>query len=173
MPCLYAAIPYFSKYAGVASAGILTGMLITHSNLITPILLASPNHSIILRQFHRLQDSNKTITRLSLSSSILFLTGSYIRATKSWPITIRCWIAGFLAISVIPYNWLVMRRTERKLERLYEEEVQGGVTSLKEGEVVVKGEVRRLVDWWGLLNLGRVFGAAASFLVGIEAVRRR
>ncbi|KAK6519923.1 hypothetical protein TWF506_000217 [Arthrobotrys conoides] len=173
MPSLYA-IPYYSKYLGVATSGILTGILLTHSTTITPLLLASPSHSIILRQFHSLQtpSKKKTITRLSLSSSLFFFTASYLRVTKSWPSTIRCWIAGVLAISVIPYSWLVMKRTERKLEALYEEEVEGKVEAEKEGQVVVRGEVRGLVDWWGLVNLGRVGAAGAAFLVGIETVRR-
>ncbi|KAK6496987.1 hypothetical protein TWF481_001966 [Arthrobotrys musiformis] len=173
MPSLYA-IPYYSKYLGLATSGILAGMLLTHSTLLTPLLLASPDHSIILRQFHHyLEHSKKPITRLSLSSSLFFFAASYHRVTKSWPSTVRCWIAGALALSVIPYSWVVMRRTERKLEGFYEEEVaEGGVKSAKEGEVVIKGEVRGLVDWWGVVNLGRVFGAGAAFLVGIEALRK-
>ncbi|KAF3168210.1 hypothetical protein TWF225_010769 [Orbilia oligospora] len=172
MPSLYA-IPYYSKYLGVATSGILTGILLTHSTTLTPLLLASPDHSIILRQFHTLQTSSKkTITRLSLSSSLFFFTASYLRVTKSWPSTIRCWIAGALAISIIPYSWLIMKRTERKLETLYEEELEQKVDATKEGQVVVRGEVRALVDWWGVKNLGRVGAAAAAFLVGIETVRR-
>ncbi|RVD87114.1 uncharacterized protein DFL_005357 [Arthrobotrys flagrans] len=175
MPCLYAAIPYYSKYLGVATSGILTGILLTHSTTLIPLLLASPSHTTILRQFHTLQSSKKAITHLSLSSSLLFFTASYIRVTKSWPATIRCWIAGLLAISVIPYSWVVMRRTERKLEGFYGEEVVGkeveGMKE-KEGEVVVRGEVRGLVDWWGVVNLGRVVGAGAAFLVGVFGLRR-
>lgn len=68
-----------------------------------------------------------------------------------------------------------MRRTERKLEGFYGEEVVGkeveGMKE-KEGEVVVRGEVRGLVDWWGVVNLGRVVGAGAAFLVGVFGLRR-
>ncbi|KAK6523013.1 hypothetical protein TWF281_002436 [Arthrobotrys megalospora] len=176
MPCIYALIPYYSKYLGVATTGILTGILLTHSSLATPLLLTSPNHEIILRQFRLLQEkSGKPITHLAILSSAFYLTASYIRATKSWPTTIRCWVAGFLTLGVIPYRYLVMRRTEKKLELLYQEEVEGMDFEVKgkEGEVVVKGEVRQLVDWWGVVNLGRVFGAGAAFLVGLSTLKRR
>ncbi|KAK6344621.1 hypothetical protein TWF718_006579 [Orbilia javanica] len=165
---------YYSRYLAVATSGILTGILITHSTLLTPLLLASPSHSTILRQFHTLQSSSspssskKLITRLSLSSSLFFFAASYLRLSKSWPSAIRCWAAGCLALSVLPYSWLVMGRTVRKLEGLYEEEVEKReVEGMKEGEVVVRGEVRGLVDWWGVVNLGRVVGAGAAFLLGI------
>ncbi|KAF3935218.1 hypothetical protein ABW19_dt0201045 [Dactylella cylindrospora] len=169
-------ILFHSKVIGVTTAGILTGTLLTHSITTTPLLLSSPNHEIILKQFRHVSSASssrtsKRINALTIISSLSFITSAYLRFThpscRHIP-ALRYLISGLLVASVLPYGWLAMRRTEEKLERLYEEEVEGlGFEMRGEEEgVVVKGEVRQLVDWWGVVNLGRVVGAGIGLLVG-------
>ncbi|KAF3923807.1 hypothetical protein ABW21_db0200921 [Orbilia brochopaga] len=168
-----------SKFFGITASGLLTGTIISQSTIGTPLLLASPNHEIILRQFKVLtRQVGRPITTAALIASLSYFTSAYLRFSQlhgqHWRhafLVSRYLAAGALMLLVIPYRWLVMSRTEGKLQRLYEEEVEGLGFAMrsKEGEIVVKGEVRQLVDWWGLLNLGRAWPAAAGFILGAWA----
>ncbi|KAJ6261682.1 hypothetical protein Dda_2480 [Drechslerella dactyloides] len=166
---------HLSKFFGITASGLLTGIIISQSTIVTPLLLASPNHEIILKQFKSLSKQiGKPVSTVALLASASYLATAYLRLTHARgstvhsPHVLRYLAAGAFVLGVLPYRWLFMRRTEGKLQRLYEEEVEGLGFAMrsKQGEVVVKGEVRQLVDWWGLLNLGRVVPAALGFMLG-------
>ncbi|KAK6331220.1 hypothetical protein TWF696_003279 [Orbilia brochopaga] len=163
-----------SKFFGITASGLLTGTIISQSTVATPLLLASTNHEIILRQFKALtRQLGRPVTTAALIASLSYFATAYLRFTTHSRVrhthVLRYLAAGAAVMMVLPYRWLVMRRTEGKLHRLYEEEVEGLGFAMrsKEGEVVVKGEVRQLVDWWGLLNLGRGVPAAVGFILGV------
>ena len=74
--------------------------------------------------------------------------------------------AGLLSIGIVPYTLIFLMPTNTKLLKKTEE-----TKSLGKSEEVVEvglGEetAHKLVDWWGVLNLGRGVMLTASGLIG-------
>ncbi|KAK6542775.1 hypothetical protein TWF694_006717 [Orbilia ellipsospora] len=160
------------RVGGVITTSVLTGMLLSHSLHSTPLLLQSDNHRTILEQFRLLKvHSTRTAMDLALTTSLFFSATSIIRLRYDDIFgSLRYIFASVAVLGLLPYHYLIMGGTERRLATLYSEEVNqppgAFISRPMTREVVVKGEVRELVDRWGLLNLGRVVGVAVGLFVG-------
>lgn len=78
-----------------------------------------------------------------------------------------------LNVAVIPYTIIFMSSTNNKLLALEEREKVGNLELDKDGEarVAITSEtVHSLVDWWGMLNLGRSVLCVAGTVVGVWTV---
>ena len=74
--------------------------------------------------------------------------------------------AGVLSVGIVPYTVALMAGTNRKLLRKRDETKALGVGD-KVTEVGLGDETaHKLVDWWGVLNLGRGLMLAASGVLG-------
>ncbi|KAK0669360.1 hypothetical protein QBC41DRAFT_320101 [Cercophora samala] len=129
-----------------------TGLSLTFSTLITPLLLTSPT-PLMLQQWKKVFLTGKThMPPLSILSAI----GFFYLAAKS-PAHRNLWTtAGGLSVGVIPYTLALMMGTNNALLKREADLTARVKTS---GAVVVseseeKG-AKELVDWWGVLNLGR------------------
>jgi hypothetical protein len=75
-------------------------------------------------------------------------------------------VAGLLTVGIVPYTFAVMREVNGKLLRKVEETSAVGFKD----EVVEVGlgeeTAHKLVDKWGMLNLGRAAMLMAGSLVG-------
>lgn len=75
-------------------------------------------------------------------------------------------IAGALAIGIVPYTLVFINGTNGKLLKKVEETRGEKIT-----EVTVQDEgARQLVDWWGMLNLGRGMLVLGSGILGVWTV---
>jgi len=76
-------------------------------------------------------------------------------------------VAGLLTVGIIPYGWVFMRGTDGKLvERREEMGALGGEDTVV--EVGLGNEsAHALVDWWGLLNLGRGGMLSVAGILGV------
>jgi len=76
-------------------------------------------------------------------------------------------IAGLLTVGIVPYTALVMRGTNNKLiERTNEVGALGSQDTVV--EVGLGNEsAHALVDWWGVLNLGRGAMLSIAGIVGV------
>ncbi len=76
--------------------------------------------------------------------------------------------AGVLSVGIVPYTFAVLMPTNKKLLEMVE--VQG-IVELSTRDMKIKEEGERsahqLVDWWGVLNLGRGLMLAGSGLLGV------
>ncbi|PVH83182.1 hypothetical protein DL98DRAFT_652755 [Cadophora sp. DSE1049] len=160
---------------GITSSLILSGMTLSTSLNTVPRLLESPP-SLLLQQWGHMYDRGKrTGPPIALLSSTTFLYLAYkahtspsLSATpnKVWPYI----LAGILSISIIPYTFAVLMPTNRQLLRKVE--VLGKVELSREDEVEMRDAERsahQLVDWWGVLNLGRGVLLVCSGVVGVWA----
>ncbi|KAF3914125.1 hypothetical protein AA313_de0207160 [Arthrobotrys entomopaga] len=147
-------------------------MLLAHSLHATPLLLQTDNHRTILQQFRLLRhQATRTAIDLTLTASLFLSATSILKVRyEDIPGAFRYIIASVTVLGLLPYHAFVMWGTERRLATLYTEEVAQPSVALASRsvtrEVVVKGEVRELVDRWGMLNLGRVVGIAVGFFIG-------
>lgn len=77
-------------------------------------------------------------------------------------------VAGVLGVGIVPYTFAVLMPTNKRLLGMVE--VQGKV-ELSASDLVVKEEGERsahqLVDWWGVLNLGRGLILVGSGVLGV------
>jgi hypothetical protein len=82
--------------------------------------------------------------------------------TKAWGYL----VSGLLSVGIVPYTLVVVMPTNNKLFKKADE-----TKTLGKGDEVVEvglGEetAHKLVDWWGVLNLGRGVMLAASGVLG-------
>jgi len=105
--------------------------------------------------------------------SYFYLAYATSRLSSHIPITnahrVRVWayaVAGLLTVGIVPYTFAVMREVNGKLLRKVEETSALGFKD----EVVEVGlgeeTAHKLVDKWGMLNLGRAAMLMAGSLVG-------
>ncbi|KAI9745133.1 MAG: hypothetical protein M1818_001411 [Claussenomyces sp. TS43310] len=79
-------------------------------------------------------------------------------------------VAGVCSLAVLPYTWLVMRPTEEML-RANSRETAGLGAADRVAEVGLGAETAHtLLDWWGVLNLGRAALGVLGALVGTWVV---
>ncbi|KAK0747980.1 hypothetical protein B0T21DRAFT_323331 [Apiosordaria backusii] len=129
-----------------------TGISLTFSTLITPLLLTSPT-PLMLQQWKKMFLAGKThMPPLSILSAV----GFFYLAAKS-PAHRNLWsTAGGLSLGIIPYTLLLMKGTNHALLKKESDLTARLKTS---GAVVVSEQeemgAKQLVDWWGVLNLGR------------------
>ncbi|KAK4205174.1 hypothetical protein QBC40DRAFT_271202 [Triangularia verruculosa] len=129
-----------------------TGLSLTYSTVVTPLLLTSPT-PLMLQQWKKMFLAGSThMPPLSIISAVSF----FYLAAKS-PAHRNLWsTAGGLTLGIIPYTLALMMGTNNELLKREGELTARAKTS---GAVVVseseeKG-AKELVDRWGVLNLGR------------------
>lgn len=154
----------------ISTASCLAGISFSTSFTLVPRLLESPT-PLLLQQWQRAYNFGKT--RLAPVFALNGLGYFYLAwATRHLPVTtvIRkstgYLIAGICTVGIIPYTLLVLRPTNSKLLKRADETKALG----KADEVVEIGlgseTAHALVDWWGVLNLGRAVIGGVGALVG-------
>merc|ERR1711939_611610 len=142
---------------GITSSLILSGMTLSTSLTTVPRLLESPPTLLLQQWGHMYDRGRKTGPPIALLSSTTFFYLAYkahVSPLSSFPLssssTSPYILAGLLSISIIPYTFAILMPTNkqllRKVEVLGEDEVE-----MREAE----RSAHQLVDWWGVLNLGR------------------
>jgi len=157
----------------------VSGISLALSTFLVPRLLESPVPTMLL-QWKRTYHAGKTqIAPAAAAASAIW----FWLAAKSPALTRgvgrQYLAAGALAFAIIPYTGVMMMETNRRIE----ERAEG--VSLERGRLIqaegkgdeeeqmawVRGEGSKyLVDWWGMLNLGRSAMLMASTVVGLVAV---
>jgi hypothetical protein len=103
-----------------------------------------------------------------ISAAAYFWLG--LRAPGIGSFRARMYIAaGALTAGIVPFTVLVMRGTNERLKALRER--VGVDAKVGEGGVVAEQErsAKGLVDWWGVLNLGRAGLLIAGTVCGLIA----
>lgn len=75
--------------------------------------------------------------------------------------------AGALTVGIVPYTLAVMMGTNRRLKAKADE--FGAMGKGEEVSVREVDEAKALVDWWGVLNLGRTVMLVAGSVCGLVA----
>ncbi|KAH7380917.1 hypothetical protein BKA64DRAFT_749649 [Cadophora sp. MPI-SDFR-AT-0126] len=160
---------------GITSSLILSGMTLSTSLTTVPRLLESPP-SLLLQQWGHMYDrGKKTGSPIALLSSTSFFYLAY-KAHTSLSLSHKVYsyiLAGLLSIGIIPYTFVVLVPTNRQLLRKVE--VLGKVELSREDEKEMREAERsahQLVDWWGVLNLGRGVLLVGSGVLGFWASLR-
>ncbi|KAH7323669.1 hypothetical protein BKA65DRAFT_598236 [Rhexocercosporidium sp. MPI-PUGE-AT-0058] len=168
---------------GITTSLLLAGSTLSTSLTTIPRLLESPP-TLLLQQWGHMYDvGRKTGPPVACVASVSFFwlawrarLESGVRAVSDVVGTRgrgRVWIysiAGILSIGIIPYTFAVIMGTNRKLLRKVE--VTRLVELSREDLLEQKDSERsahQLVDWWGVLNLGRGVMLAVSGGLGVWA----
>ncbi|KAK4229769.1 hypothetical protein QBC38DRAFT_411776 [Podospora fimiseda] len=138
-------------------SGLTSGISLSLSAFLVPRLLQAPV-PIMLQQWKSAMIQGRN--SIPLLSAITALGYWYLAAkTKS---TKLFGAAGGLTLGIVPYTWIWMLKTNRELVKREEEFSQ--VKTLTEVE---EQSSKRLVDWWGVLNLGRAGMMILGFGLGL------
>ena len=151
--------------------GLTTSLLLGGANLalsvhLIPRLLESPT-PLLVRQWHAAYLLGKrTFPPLALLSSLSYFYLAY-KGDALEGNRMGYLIAGLLTVGIVPYTALVMRGTNNKLiERRNEVGALGNQDTVV--EVGLGNEsAHALVDWWGVLNLGRGAMLSIAGIVGV------
>lgn len=149
---------------GITSSAILAGYVASASFAVVPRLLESPT-PLLLRQWNNAYLAGKKYAPpfAALSSACYFYLASKAPQSKYYGYI----VAGTLTVGIIPYTLAVMVDTNKKLLAKVEETKTLGIKD----EVVEVGlgneTAHKLVDSWGMLNLGRAVLLAVSSGVGV------
>ncbi|AEO53320.1 hypothetical protein MYCTH_2294471 [Thermothelomyces thermophilus ATCC 42464] len=161
------------------------GANLTLSAFLVPRLLESPT-PLMLRQWVRTYRRGAATVPFAAGLAAAAYTYLYYylgtrgggAASASALLRARAYLAaGALTIGIVPYTLAVMAGTNSELKRMERAvgEVAGAdaaeVPAGEEEEVVVVEEesAKRLVDWWGVLNLGRGVLLLAGSICGLAA----
>merc|ERR1711939_833831 len=149
-------------------------MTLSTSLTTVPRLLESPPTLLLQQWGHMYDRGRKTGPPIALLSSTTFFYLAYkahVSPLSSFPLsssstssTTPYILAGLLSISIIPYTFAILMPTNKQL--LGKVEVSG------EDEVEMREAERsahQLVDWRGVLNLGRGGLLVGSGVVGVWA----
>ncbi|GAB1310169.1 Noranthrone monooxygenase [Madurella fahalii] len=144
---------------------VSSGVSLSFSVFVTPRLLESPT-PLMLGQWRR---------TYALGAATMPLAAVASAAAYAW-LALRTPGArgrGFLAAAaltagIVPYTWAFMLGVNR---RLAEKEKEIGALAREDKEVAVEEErsAKGLVDWWGVLNLGRAGMLIAGSVCGLVA----
>ncbi|KAF8867354.1 hypothetical protein BDZ45DRAFT_638860 [Acephala macrosclerotiorum] len=157
---------------GLTSSLILAGQTITLSTFLIPRLLDSPT-PLMLKQWNNMfQIGRLTGPQFALLSALSYFYLSYkshltpILSSSLLSKTTAYAIAGALSIGIVPYTLIFISGTNTKILKKVEETKSLKVTD-EVTEVGLGNEsARALVDWWGVLNLGRGALLVASGVLG-------
>ncbi|KAL1901248.1 hypothetical protein Cpir12675_000616 [Ceratocystis pirilliformis] len=145
------------------------------STFITPRLLDAPT-DVMLKQWRNTFESGMRVFRpIFISTSLGFMGLAYALNGR---MRSRMLVAsGLLSIAVIPYTYIFMMPTNRELlaiaaQRLDEQGIQKAQEKDNQADYVsaLEDRARRLVDDWGVLNLGRAALGMASAALGMAAI---
>lgn len=153
---------------------LASGTSLTLSTFLVPRLLESPT-PVMLTQWTRtyaLGTAVMPLTCLMAGGAYLYLGISKVAEVGLF--RSRAYLAaGALTLGIIPFTILAMAGTNNALKSL---EAEAGMNNAR--EVEKKGEVeaerlersaKGLVDWWGVLNLGRAGLLIAGAVCGLVA----
>ncbi|RDW66211.1 hypothetical protein BP6252_09846 [Coleophoma cylindrospora] len=154
---------------GLVTSSALAGASIVISTIMVPRLLEAPT-PLMLRQWNGVFTHGKNamppLAALAASSYFYLAYKSHQLlgpAASKWKLYL---VAGLLSIGIVPYTLVGMSPTNQKLLNKVEE-TKG--LSVKD-ELVEAGlgeeTAHKLIDKWGLLNLGRGVLLLASGFVG-------
>ncbi|KAK4245901.1 hypothetical protein C7999DRAFT_42582 [Corynascus novoguineensis] len=166
------------------ATALLLGTVCAGANLaisffLVPRLLESPT-PVMLRQWER--SYRRGAATIPVGAGVAAAAYFYLsfwgpgRGAASLS-RVRAYLAaGALTIGIVPYTLLVMARTNGELKRLdaavgAAAEAAAEVPPEREAVVVAEAErsAKGLVDWWGVLNLGRAGLLLAGSVCGLVA----
>ena len=148
---------------GITTSSILGGYVASASFALVPRLLESPT-PLMLKQWGNAYNTGKKNAPpfAALSAACYF----YLAYTSPKPKLYGYLIAGALSVGIMPYTLAVMLPTNKKLLAKVDNTKTLGIKD----EVVEVGlgneTAHKLVDYWGVLNLGRVVLLVVGSLVG-------
>ncbi|KAF4630862.1 hypothetical protein G7Y89_g7276 [Cudoniella acicularis] len=164
-----------TQVLGLTTTSILVGTSLEMSYLFVPRILQSPP-DLLLRQWARMYHLMKKVAPSMASvAGLAWLYLAYRTPAKASQYI----AAGVLNLAIMPYTVIFMLGTNSKLLALEKRQnlgtlelgedgaISGAGALGTQGEVGVKSEtVHSLVDWWGVLNMGRSALALASAALG-------
>jgi len=151
---------------GLTTSLLLGGANLALSILLVPRLLESPT-PLLLRQWHAAYLLGKrSFPPLALLSSLSYFFLAY-KGDALDGNRMGYLVAGLLTVGIVPYTVAFMQSTNRKLIERNEE--MGALGA--EDTVVEVGlgneSAHALVDWWGVLNLGRGAMLSVAGILGV------
>jgi hypothetical protein len=156
-----------AQTVGITTSAILAGFVSSASFTLVPRMLESPT-PLLLKQWGNAYNVGKRNAPpfAALSSACYFYLAYTLPSNAEKAKLYGYLAAGALTIGIIPYTVLVMLPTNKKLLAKVEETK---ALTVKD-EVVEIGlgneTAHKLVDSWGVLNLGRAVLLTAGSLVG-------
>ncbi|KAE8453669.1 hypothetical protein EG329_009180 [Mollisiaceae sp. DMI_Dod_QoI] len=155
---------------GLTSSLILAGQTLTLSTFLIPRLLDSPT-PLMLRQWNTMyQTGKKQGPPFALISALSYWYLSYqshLSPTSAKSSKVIAYaLAGALSIGIVPYTLAFLMSTNAKLLKKVEETKSLGKTEEITEVGLGNQSAHALVDWWGVLNLGRGLLLVASGVLG-------
>jgi len=152
-----------AQTVGITASSILGGYVASASFTLVPRLLESPT-PLMLKQWGNAYDvGKKNAPPLAALSAVCYF---YLAYTSPKSKFYGYLIAGALSVSIVPYTLAVMLPTNKKLLAKVDDMKMLGIKD----EVVEVGlgneTAHKLVDYWGVLNLGRAVLLIVGSLVG-------
>ncbi|RFU36291.1 hypothetical protein B7463_g36, partial [Scytalidium lignicola] len=149
---------------GITTTAFLSGAITGISYFAVPNLLTSPT-PLLLQQWAKCFNSGrKTVPPLAaIASACFFYLASKTNRTLAKAKFYRYVLAGVLGLSIMPYTFVLMGKTNRKLSAKAQQTKGLGVTDEVVEAAAPEETAHWLVDRWGVLNLGRgilLLGAA-------------
>ncbi|KAL2129519.1 hypothetical protein VTI74DRAFT_7647 [Chaetomium olivicolor] len=147
-----------------------SGVSLAFSCVLVPRLLESPSDIMLTQWLHTyaLGAATMPLAAAATTAGYIFLG---LRTPGISLFRSRMYLAaGALTVGIVPYTVLVMRGTNNRLRAL-EERASAKTVELPAPEVRAEEErtAKGLVDWWGVLNLGRTGLLVAGAVCGLVA----
>jgi hypothetical protein len=161
-----------AQVLGITTSALLAGNTLSLSFFTIPRLLESPT-PLMLRQWKTMFLAGKVVSQpaTALAALSYFYLSYDSHSSSSSPFvsnsaSISYAVAGLLSIGIIAYTFGIQMPTNIKLLKKVDE-----TSALEKSDTVVEvglGEetAHKLVDNWGLLNLGRGVMLTASAVLG-------
>lgn len=154
---------------GLTTSLLLAGSNITLSTFLIPRLLESPPPLLLKQWLHTYNLGKMTAPPLAFLSSLSYIYLSY-KTHIADPTNRGAWAylgSGLLMCGIVPYTIAVMGDVNRKLVVKAEEAAALGVGDEVLEEALGVESAHALVDWWGVLNLGRAAMMAVAGVLGV------
>ena len=131
--------------------------------LTIPVLIeTSPSASLLLQQWKRIfQRGHVQGPAIAVSTGLMYAYAAYTKSQQGQPWRAFA-VAGATVVSMVPYTWVVMARTNNKL--------WAAVTGESKGGTVNSAEAQGLVNTWSRLNLFRAMFPLAGGILGLLSV---
>ncbi|KAH6707719.1 hypothetical protein BKA61DRAFT_558269 [Leptodontidium sp. MPI-SDFR-AT-0119] len=167
---------------GITTSLILAGSTLSTSLTTVPRLLESPPTLLLQQWSHMYAVGKKTGPPISFLSSMAFFYLAWKAHVKPRVVWMYA-LAGVLGVGIVPYTFAVLMGTNKRLLRKVE---SARVMELREEDLDLDLDLdlkldaqrdeemsaHQLVDWWGVLNLGRGVMLAGSGALGLWAALR-
>ena len=152
---------------GITTSAVVAGFVSSASFALVPRMLESPTPLLLKQWGNAYAAGKKNVPPFAALSSACYFYLAYTLPSDAQKAKLYGYLAaGALTIGIIPYTLLVMLPTNKKLL----EKVDETKALTVKDEVVEVGlgneTAHKLVDSWGMLNLGRAVLLTAGSLVG-------